>query len=190
MQRWPATGFHAQHSWELYARGEIDLYAGRGREAYRLRVGPMGAAQEVDAAPDSGRAGRVALSARARGRRGGRLTIAASARPGSAPRGRTPASWLARAWPGRARRPSSFAPASVRSRAIGPRPSATSSARSTASRPSTWRSTPPSPGGNSATLSGGLEGEALVRAADDWMASQGIQNPARMAEMLAPGLQT
>ena len=39
-------------------------------------------------------------------------------------------------------------------------------------------------------VSGGLEGEALIRAADDWMVSQGIQNPARMAEMLAPGLQT
>ena len=38
------------------------------------------------------------------------------------------------------------------------------------------------------TIAGGLEGAALVRAADEWMAGQGIKNPARMASMLAPGL--
>ncbi|HEX7780654.1 MAG TPA: hypothetical protein VF424_15500, partial [Vicinamibacterales bacterium] len=30
-------------------------------------------------------------------------------------------------------------------------------------------------------------GTALVRSADDWMAAQSIRNPARMADMLAPG---
>ena len=34
MARWPSDGFHAQHSWELYARGEIDLYAGCGADAW------------------------------------------------------------------------------------------------------------------------------------------------------------
>ena len=34
MARWPSDGFHVQHSWELYARGEIDLYAGRGADAW------------------------------------------------------------------------------------------------------------------------------------------------------------
>ena len=79
MQRWPATGFHAQHSWELYARGEIDLYAGRGREAFAYVSEPVGAAQAVDAAAGfkargSSRSicGRAPPSLR-------RLTIAASA---------------------------------------------------------------------------------------------------------------
>lgn len=34
---------------------------------------------------------------------------------------------------------------------------------------------------------GGEQGRALVEAADSWMAGQGIQNPERMAAMLAPG---
>jgi hypothetical protein len=36
-------------------------------------------------------------------------------------------------------------------------------------------------------LAGGDDGRALVEAADAWMAGQRIQNPARMAAMLAPG---
>ena len=36
-------------------------------------------------------------------------------------------------------------------------------------------------------LLGGETGRSLVAAADDWMAGQGIQNPERMAAMLAPG---
>ncbi|HEY2512964.1 MAG TPA: protein kinase [Polyangiaceae bacterium] len=34
---------------------------------------------------------------------------------------------------------------------------------------------------------GGDEGRSLVRAADEWMASEGIKNPGRMTGMLAPG---
>jgi hypothetical protein len=31
-------------------------------------------------------------------------------------------------------------------------------------------------------------GEELIRQADQWMAAQGIKNPAAMTRMLAPGL--
>jgi serine/threonine protein kinase len=34
MARWPRQGFHTQHSWELYACGEIDLYEGRHLAAW------------------------------------------------------------------------------------------------------------------------------------------------------------
>ena len=34
MAGWSSDGFHAQHSWELYARGEIELYRGDGRAAF------------------------------------------------------------------------------------------------------------------------------------------------------------
>jgi hypothetical protein len=36
MAQWPRTGFHAQHSWELYALGEIALYTGCGAEAWTI----------------------------------------------------------------------------------------------------------------------------------------------------------
>jgi len=36
-------------------------------------------------------------------------------------------------------------------------------------------------------LLGGETGRSLVAAADDWMTGEGIQNPERMAAMLAPG---
>jgi eukaryotic-like serine/threonine-protein kinase len=36
-------------------------------------------------------------------------------------------------------------------------------------------------------LMGGDEGRALIKASDDWMSNQQIKNPARMADMLAPG---
>jgi hypothetical protein len=36
-------------------------------------------------------------------------------------------------------------------------------------------------------LLGGDEGRDLVRAADAWMTSESIKNPARMTAMLAPG---
>jgi len=37
-------------------------------------------------------------------------------------------------------------------------------------------------------LMGGEAGSGLVAAADAWMSGQAIRNPARMAQMLAPGL--
>ena len=36
MEAWARGAFHAQHSWEMYACGEIDLYCGRGADAWRL----------------------------------------------------------------------------------------------------------------------------------------------------------
>jgi serine/threonine protein kinase len=37
-------------------------------------------------------------------------------------------------------------------------------------------------------VTGGTEGRALVAAADEWMTGQGVRNPARMTEMLAPAV--
>jgi hypothetical protein len=37
-------------------------------------------------------------------------------------------------------------------------------------------------------LLGGDEGRALIAAADEWMTSQGIRNPVRMAAMIVPGI--
>ena len=36
MKAWARGAFQAQHSWEMYACGEIDLYCGRGSDAWRL----------------------------------------------------------------------------------------------------------------------------------------------------------
>ena len=36
MAHWPRTGFHAQHSWELYALGEILLYTSCGADAWQF----------------------------------------------------------------------------------------------------------------------------------------------------------
>ena len=41
--------------------------------------------------------------------------------------------------------------------------------------------------GRLGSLLGGPKGQALADAADGWMRSQGIRNPAGFAEMLAPG---
>ena len=37
-------------------------------------------------------------------------------------------------------------------------------------------------------LTGGMEGRAHIQQADAWMAGQGIRNPTRMMEMMAPGV--
>ena len=36
-------------------------------------------------------------------------------------------------------------------------------------------------------LLGGEKGAALIAQADEWMAGEGIQNPVRMTEVIAPG---
>ena len=189
MQRWPATGFHAQHSWELYARGEIDLYAGRGREAYAYvsnRWAPLKKSMllriqgaRVESHYLRARAA-VAAAIDDRGQRASRLGVA-----------RSDARKLAResmAW-------SQAAAELIRagiSALEGDRDAAINhlqraehgfQALDMALHTAVARR-------QLGHVSGGLEGEALIRAADDWMVSQGIQNPARMAEMLAPGLQT
>ena len=187
MRRWPATGFHAQHSWELYARGEIDLYAGRGREADAYvtdRWAPLKKSMllriqgaRVESLYLRARAA-VAAAVDDRGQRASRLGVA-----------RSDARKLAAESMAWSKAAAEFIRAGIGAME-GDRDAAIShlqraehgfQALDMALHTAVARR-------QRGRLSGGLEGEALIRAADDWMGSQGIRNPGRMAEMLAPGL--
>jgi len=187
MARWPRDGFHAQHSWELYARGEIDLYAGRGIDAYRYiaeRWSPLKRSMllRVQGARVESRYLRArAAVAAAAGASGDRRAFLHTARSDARKLGRESMAW--------SRAAADFIRAGLtsvegdRAAAIGhlQRAEQAFQAVDMALHTAVARY-------QLGTLSGGLEGEALVRAADDWMAGQGIKHPARMAAMLAPGI--
>lgn len=192
MARWTREGFHAQHSWELYARGEIELYAGQGPEAWRY-------------VNDRWPALRRSLLLRIQGARIESLYLRArSALAAGLDRRLTPAErhGLFRAAERDARRlareSAAWAPAVadlVRAGVAasrGDRPRAVSLLTHVESRfeAADMALHAVVVRRRRGELLGGPQGPSLVQEADAWMSAQAIRNPARMAAMLAPGLYT
>ncbi len=188
MFRWPTEGFHVQHSWELYARGEIDLYAGRGREGFEYVTSRWPALKRSMLLRIQGtRVESVYLRAR--------TAVAAAAQPMTGAADRRARLAVAR---GDARRLGAESMAWARAAAEFIRAGiATVEANRSAAIAHLHKAETAFQAVDMALhtavarrrlgeLSGGLEGEALVHAADEWMQQQGIRNPARMTAMLAP----
>jgi len=189
MARWPSDGFHAQHSWELYARGEIELYRGGGRAAFDYVTSRWPALKKSMLLRIQGarvesvylRARAAVAAAAASGGNGDRSSLIAAARKDARRLGGESMAW--------SRAASEFICAGLaniggdRSAALAHLQKAETAfaAVDMALHTAVARR-------HRGKIAGGLEGAALVRAADEWMAGQGIKNPARMASMLAPGL--
>jgi hypothetical protein len=188
MFRWPTEGFHAQHSWELYARGEIDLYAGRGRDAVEYIASRWpGLKRSLLLRIQGARVESLYLRARA--------AVAAAAQPMTAAADRRTHLAAARADARRlggesvawARAAAEFIRAGIatveadRAGAIAHFHKAETAFQAVdmALHTAVARR-------RLGEVSGGLEGETLIRAADEWMQQQGIRNTARISAMLAP----
>jgi len=188
MARWPATGFHAQHSWELYARGEIGLYEGRGAETLAYVQDRWPALKRSMLLRIQGaRVESIYLRARA--------ALAAAMDPRATAAVRRSALRLASA---DARRLGGESAAWSRAAALvvtaglatirGDRRGAADRYRAAEaafqSADMAFHTTVVRR--RRGQIIGGLEGSALVGAADEWMRAQGIRNPARMTDVLAP----
>lgn len=189
---WHREGFHAQHSWQMYAEGEIDLYEGRGATAYeafthrwpflvrslllriqavriesfylRARCALLAAVQSGD---DHRRQSSFLRDARRDARR----------------LSREPAGW--------ARALADLIRCGVAT--LGDPPSAV--AERLAAAEHQFRALDMQLHASVALrrrgqLLGGRDGLQLQHRADAWMGSQSIRNPGRLADMIAPGLYT
>jgi hypothetical protein len=189
MARWARDGFHAQHSWELYACGEIDLYTGRGPEAWNYVTGRWPAlrrslllriqavrieslylraraalAAAVDPSASLAKRGRLVAKAEADARRLSRENAAwADALAALILSGAATVKYTAQEAAARLEAAeSAFDGIDMRLHAAVARR-------------------------RRGEVLGGTEGERLVQQADGWMMLQAIRNPANMAGMLAPG---
>jgi len=189
MSRWAHDAFHAQHSWELYASGEIDLYEGHGLDAWNyvverwtpLRRSMLMRIQAV----------RIeALYLRARSALAAvgdpsltpakRASLIRFAERDAAKLGREGAAW------GRALAQLILSGAStVRSNA-GEAITRLQAAEAVFENIDMGLHAAVARRRRGQLL-GGPAGELLVKQADGWMTSQAIRNPARIAAMLAPG---
>ena len=184
--QWTQQGFHIQHNEWFGAEVQIRLYRGDGKDAWNFlttRYAPSLARSHLT------RIQRIRiffyeqagpLCARRSDRRG-RLP-ARSCAPPSATRG----GWTARGWHGRGRWPIPSAPGS-------PPPGATRSRAATLFAEAVTQLEAVDMNLYAAAsrrrlgeILGGDEGRAQVERADSWMRQQGIQNPARMADVFAP----
>jgi tetratricopeptide (TPR) repeat protein len=186
MSEWSQRGFHLEHYYELLARTNALLYSGRAREAYAyitarwpalrrsllpftiqpMRVFTLHArGRSAIAAAEEGAADRASLlrDAATAARRIERERMAWA----------TPKAKLLRA--GIAVRESTERAVSLLREAVTGFDAADMALYAAASRRSLG------------VLLGGDEGRELVRAADAWMTSESIKNPARMTAMFAPG---
>ena len=189
MAGWAHPGFHAQHSWELYARTEIDLYRGDGAMAWGrlcehwkpLRRSMLLRIQAVrveslylrarsaiaawgDEPPEEVRRRLLKTAARdaERLQQEGAMwaaALGALVEAGVDTMRDDPGAAVAR-----------LAAAEASFRDLGMRLHATVALR------------------RRGQLLTGREGERLVQEADTWMTAQSIRNPSRMAAMLAPGV--
>ncbi len=189
MAGWAHPGFHAQHSWELYARAEIDLYRGDGAKAWArlcehwkpLRRSMLLRIQAVRVESLYLRSRSAVAAWTADERPEVRRALLRSAARDAARLQRESAQWAValaalveagldtlRGDPGGA--VARLAAAEAGFRDLGMRLHATAALR------------------RRGQLLTGREGERLVQEADAWMTAQSIRNPSRMAAMLAPGV--
>ena len=189
MESWARGAFHAQHSWEMYAYGEIDLYCAQGSDAWRwvnqnwhflkrsllLRIqavriefhylhGRSALAAAVDPTwSDSARRALVKNAAR---------TAKQLRREGAA--------WAAALAGLIDAGVSSFHGRAARAILQLERAEAAFEHAEMALHAAVARR-------RRGELVGGAEGERLTMDADGWMNGQAIAKPARIVEMLAPG---
>jgi tRNA A-37 threonylcarbamoyl transferase component Bud32 len=188
MAHWPRTGFHAQHSWELYALGEIMLYTSCGADAWRFvaeRWRPLRRSMLLRI--QGARIESVYLRARA--------ALAAAADPGT-PAAERPrrlsdagrdARSLARESAGWARAAAEIIYAGLAVAKGDQRAADESYARAAAAFDAVHMTLHAHVARRrQGEVLGGAEGAALVASADAWMAKQGIARPTRWADMLAP----
>ena len=184
---WSHPGFHAQHYYQLFAQAEADLYRGdaAGGGASSVTRALAGAARSRSCCRCSSSASRRCTCARARAgggahrRRRRRRARAGSARRRAAHRARAHAVGDAAgdAGPrgrGRARRRPARA-ASLCELAARELDAAGMALYATVAR---WRL---------GHIIGGGDGYALVTAANEWMQTQKVREPRRLAAVLAPG---
>jgi hypothetical protein len=186
---WGGRGFYAQHSWELYTLGEIDLYNGSGLAAWQriddgwapLRRSLLLGVQAVRIESRYLRA-RCAIAAAlpAAGDQPWPPGMRRVAGADASKLGREGAPWasalasLIRAGIATVDGERTNAMAHVESAEAAFRNLSMDLYAAAALR-------------RHGELAGGPSGERLIEQADAWMTGQGIRNPARMAAMLAPG---
>jgi len=190
MARWARNAFHAQHSWEMHAYGEIHLYEGRGNEALQwieekwpalsrsllLRI----QAVRVESQYLRARSALLAAIDSASSTEKRRLGIRAAERAATR-LAQEDAAWalalshLINGCAAAASNHVSAALASLQRAEDGFRKADMSLHVAAAQR-------------RRGELIGGSEGERLVSEADAWMTSQSVRNPARFTRMLAPGI--
>jgi hypothetical protein len=189
MARWTGEGFHAQHSWELYARGEVELYAGRGLDAWTYVT-------------DRWPALRRSLLLRVEGARleslylRARASIAAAADVGVTPSSRAArlreaardARRLARERP----RWAGAAAHVIQAGVLASRQQRDRGADHLLQAARIFRAADMPLHASAVTrrhgeLQGGPDGQRRMDQADQWMAARAIRSPARMAALLAPG---
>jgi tetratricopeptide (TPR) repeat protein len=189
MARWPRQTFHSQHSWELYAQGEIHLYEGHGVQAWDL-VSRTWPALRRSALLRIQNVRIESYYLRAR------CALGASLDPATRPDQRTVLRRCAWRDIGRlARENSPWATAvsdlvgAAAALAEGHRDSALSRLRTAEDAFSTLDM--PLHGAvakrRRGALIDGSDGRVLVEEADAWMSAQTIRSPAKFAAMLAPG---
>ena len=183
--RWSQRGFHTQHYYALMALNEIDLYTGAGMGAWdRVREGTPALRRSLLLRVQSARIrwremrGRAALSAAATAPAPERFLRAAEQEASAlqrerAPWGDAPAALLC-AGVAATRGRLDEAHACLET-AIGRFEALDMALYAAAARR------------RRGELVGGDAGRALIGAADEWMEQQGIRNPRRMTEGLAPG---
>jgi eukaryotic-like serine/threonine-protein kinase len=186
---WGGRGFYAQHSWQLYTLGEVDLYAGSGRAAWqRIQDGWAPLRRSLLLGVQAVRVESTYLRARS--------AIAAALDeagvrcwpPGMRRVASGDASRLAREGVPWALALASLIRAGIatldgdRAEALALVQSAEAAFRNRAM--ALYATVARRRRGE---LTGGPSGERLIGQADVWMTGQGIRNPARMTAMLAPG---
>jgi serine/threonine protein kinase/tetratricopeptide (TPR) repeat protein len=186
MARWPNEGFHAQHSWELYARGEIDLYDGRGPDAWRYISGRWPALRRSMLLRVQGariesvylRARAAVAAAAVSDARSGRRKLLASAERDARRLARESAPWAAAT--------ADF----IHGGASAVRGDLESARHRFERAEKAFHGVDMALHAMVARRRRGqltAGGTALIKNADEWMAAQSIRNPGRMADMLAPG---
>ena len=188
IEAWSRQGYQVQHYWDWLARTEIDLYLGRGElarrrveEGWRALVGSRLDANQAIFIESRFLRARAALAALAdRGERSAASVVGRIERDASsieregAPWGAALAHLL---------RAGAAAAQGRREAAI----------RLTASAETEFRTLEMAQYAAAARyrrgqLLGIEEGRLLVEEAEDWMRAQGVKNPGKMTDMLAPGI--